>query len=544
MTSSTQILVDDNPSGLNTTLHDLFLSIQSGYLTLTDQANPSTYATYQITSCAAGTATNETSPGSYVVFNVAPVSSYGSFTSETPVTLSLSVGSEGATGATGSNGATGVTGPTGSNGATGATGTTGVDGATGLTGAVGNTGVTGATGNTGTTGVDGATGAVGATGATGLTGATGAVGETGAVGNTGATGLTGSTGLTGPTGPTGADAIFSTNEGTPPTGAETGDAWFDPSSGTFFIYYDNFWLEASSSALGETGPAGATGATGADSTVPGPTGPTGVSVTGNTGATGPTGLGLDPLSLTGIAASTTLSVGAVDQNFGYKTDAAPWAEGQYVTFSDQNSNLVYTTKLRLQNAGGFGIAFGTSEVVAVTGSSVPSTSASWVMAFAAAPQGATGNTGAIGATGVTGASASDLTEWTAYTPTITADAGGFALGNGAITGRYKQIGKTVFFYAKFVFGSTTSPGTGHWNFSLPVTAQNSNFTFSAAILDDAASWYGGIGNGNYTGSTTSFAVIIPGTSPSVTTWAVVGNGGPFTWTSADNITISGSYEAA
>ena len=73
------------------------------------------------------------------------------------------------------------------------------------------------------------------------------------------TGATGLTGMTGATGPTGADAVFSTNEGTPPTGAETGDAWFDPSSGTFFIYYDNFWLEASSSALGEQGPTGVTG---------------------------------------------------------------------------------------------------------------------------------------------------------------------------------------------------------------------------------------------------------------------------------------------
>jgi hypothetical protein len=158
--------------------------------------------------------------------------------------------------------------------------------------------------------------------------------------------------------------------------------------------------------------------------------------------------------------------------------------------------------------------------------------------------GATGATGPTGPTGATGASASDLTAWTTYTPTITADAGGFSLGNGVVSGRYKQIGKTVFFYAKLVYGSTTSPGTGHWNFGLPVTAQNTNFTFSASILDDGNAWYGGIGNGNYTGLTTSFAVIIPGTSASVTTWATVGNGGPFSWTSGDNITISGSYEAA
>jgi hypothetical protein len=159
------------------------------------------------------------------------------------------------------------------------------------------------------------------------------------------------------------------------------------------------------------------------------------------------------------------------------------------------------------------------------------------------PTGPTGPTGAVGATGPTGASASDLTEWTAYNPTITADGGGFSVGNGVITGRYKQIGKTVFFYAKFVYGSSTNPGSGHWNFSLPVTAHNSNFTFSASILDDGASWYGGIGNGNYVGSTTSFAVITPSPTSTSTGWVPVGNGGPFTWGTADNITISGSYEA-
>jgi hypothetical protein len=138
----------------------------------------------------------------------------------------------------------------------------------------------------------------------------------------------------------------------------------------------------------------------------------------------------------------------------------------------------------------------------------------------------------------------ESTAWTAYTPTITADGGGFALNNGTVSGRYKQIGKTVFFKLKFIFGSTTAAGTGHWNFSLPVTAYDSSFTFSATILDEGVAWYGGIGNGGYTGSTSNFAVIIPGTSAAVTTWATVGNGGPFLWGAADNITITGSYEAA
>ena len=134
--------------------------------------------------------------------------------------------------------------------------------------------------------------------------------------------------------------------------------------------------------------------------------------------------------------------------------------------------------------------------------------------------------------------------WTAYTPTISSDTGTFSIGNGSITGRYKQLGKTVFFYIKLVYGSTSTPGNGHWKFGLPVTAYNTNYQFSASILDNGVSWYGGIGNGNYIGSTTSFAVITPSPTSTSTGWVPVGNGGPFTWGDADNITISGSYEAA
>jgi hypothetical protein len=184
---------------------------------------------------------------------------------------------------------------------------------------------------------------------------------------------------------------------------------------------------------------------------------------------------------------------------------------------------------------------GTSWIVSVdyiSASGSGQTVTSWAFSLA----GEVGTTGDTGPTGATGAGASDLTAWTSYTPTITADGGGFSLGNGVASGRYKQIGKTVFFYAKLVYGSTTQPGTGHWNFSLPVTAQSSNFTFSAAILDSGNAWYGGIGNGNYTGSITSFAVNVTSPNAGIATWVVVGNGGPFTWGNADNITISGSYE--
>jgi hypothetical protein len=160
---------------------------------------------------------------------------------------------------------TGDVGAQGNTGATGATGVTGAQGETGVTGAQGETGATGAQGNTGATGAQGETGVTGAQGETGVTGAQGETGATGAQGNTGATGVTGAQGETGVTGPTGADGQFSTTESSPPTSPapETGDAWFDPSSGLVFVYYDGYWVEAVGGNIGPTGLTGATGVTGA-----------------------------------------------------------------------------------------------------------------------------------------------------------------------------------------------------------------------------------------------------------------------------------------
>jgi hypothetical protein len=92
--------------------------------------------------------------------------------------------------------------------------------------------------------------------ASGATGVTGLAGATGATGQTGATGPTGAQGDTGATGDTGTRGVFSTAEDTPPTGAVQGDVWFDPASGIMFVFYDNFWLEATSRSISNPNDAG------------------------------------------------------------------------------------------------------------------------------------------------------------------------------------------------------------------------------------------------------------------------------------------------
>lgn len=57
--------------------------------------------------------------------------------------------------------------------------------------------------------------------------------------------------------------------------------------------------------------------------------------------------------------------------------------------------------------------------------------------------------------------------WTGYTPTLTATTTNPTIGNGSIIGRYKQYGKLVVFDLEFVFGSTSTAGSGNYSFSLP-----------------------------------------------------------------------------
>ena len=165
---------------------------------------------------------------------------------------------------------------------------------------------------------------------------------------------------------------------------------------------------------GDTGPAGATGDTGpqgdqgfpgdkGDQGDPGPQGDQGPK--GDTGDTGPTGLGLTPVTFSGNnSISRALAVGDGPQFFGYMLDHEPWADGQYVTFSDLNSgsNLFYYGRLFIQYAGGFGWALSLLEVLSVTGTTHNDTASDWLMSFAAAPQGATGSTGSTGPSGAKG----------------------------------------------------------------------------------------------------------------------------------------------
>jgi hypothetical protein len=123
----------------------------------------------------------------------------------------------------------------------------------------------------------------------------------------------------------------------------------------------------------------------------------------------------------------------------------------------------------------------------------------------------------VGGTGDTG------TAWSTWTPTVTPSSGTFTAVSAA--GRYKQLGKTVFFS---VLVSITTNGTaaGNWSFTVPVAA-NTAMTQTAAGKETAVA-----------GSVAS-AQFVNGT-----TMAVVRYDNGYLGGNGYKVVVSGVYEAA
>ncbi len=130
--------------------------------------------------------------------------------------------------------------------------------------------------------------------------------------------------------------------------------------------------------------------------------------------------------------------------------------------------------------------------------------------------------------------------WAAYTPTTS----GITIGNGTLQARYAQIGKTVFVEIFFTLGSTSAV-TGTPNFSIPVTAKVSSYTFmngTVSLGDYGAATYVGLA-GNPTGSGIYVAAFNTAGSWGVEAGSISATV-PFTWTTNDYIAVKMTYEAA
>ncbi len=127
--------------------------------------------------------------------------------------------------------------------------------------------------------------------------------------------------------------------------------------------------------------------------------------------------------------------------------------------------------------------------------------------------------------------------WTSYTPTL----GGFTVGNGVLDGRYIQIGKLVFYEARFTFGSTSAAASASPTLTLPVAAQTALLYPGAnqAWFRDASAAADYVATARVASTTVTLSILGASgiiATPSTTT--------PFTWTTSDIVKASGHYEAA
>jgi len=120
----------------------------------------------------------------------------------------------------------------------------------------------------------------------------------------------------------------------------------------------------------------------------------------------------------------------------------------------------------------------------------------------------------------------DNSAWTSYTPATS----NLTIGNGTLTGFFKQIGKTTFFRASFILGSTSA------------------ISNDAAIGGPAAAASGaGLGSAYFVDVSTSNQYVgwyAGGVPRYQSTFGTLTATNPFTWATGDSIVIWGSYEAA
>ncbi len=127
-----------------------------------------------------------------------------------------------------------------------------------------------------------------------------------------------------------------------------------------------------------------------------------------------------------------------------------------------------------------------------------------------------------------------------YTPTLT----NITIGNGTATGRYAQIGSLAFFSFNLTCGSTTSMGTNPI-FTVPVVPKYSNsIVIASLLLDSGTASYFSTSVNESVGTKENVYTYVHAASGSYATYNLVTATVPFTWTTNDRLSATGTYEIA
>ena len=137
----------------------------------------------------------------------------------------------------------------------------------------------------------------------------------------------------------------------------------------------------------------------------------------------------------------------------------------------------------------------------------------------------------------------DLGVWTTSVPTYA----NITVGNGTVTSRFTQIGDTITWRFKLVFGSTTTVDGSGVTVSLPVTADIACMSIDGPYVGSAAMRESG--NLTFVGTVTLNSTTVAGVAPITDSgvWerqSAMSATQPFTWGTSDQLSFQITYEAA
>lgn len=167
------------------------------------------------------------------------------------------------------------------------------------------------------------------------------------------------------------------------------------------------------------------------------------------------------------------------------------------------------------------------------------------------PIGLTGPTGApstvTGPTGPTGATGSfAINPWTIYTPLLTASVSNPVIGNGSITGRYMNVGATIFGEIRIVAGTSGfSRGNGIYRVSLPANGIIENFQpVGQVVMRDEGPGINYFGTAIFNNNQTDrIELYMHSQSATFDEGIAVTHDTPFLFSSNDKILIQFTYES-
>jgi len=229
--------------------------------------------------------------------------------------------------------------------------------------------------------------------------------------------------------------------------------------------------------------------------------------------------------------TTATNVAEVAVSEGWNADSNTWTYASATTFTiTGNFTLVYQKGVKLRYKQGGAYKYG---IVESSSYGAPNTTVTLIANndYSIANSAITDNYYSLVEAPL------GWPDWFAYTPTWTGVTADPVLGNGTIIGKSKISGsKTLDFRIYLLLGSTTTTGTGVWEFGIPSEANSAepNLYGTCVGRNTGVQTYTGV---NLVTSPATRVVLAD--SSSVSSW---GPTVPFTWANLDFLRIDGRVE--